>query len=682
MGSYKADEVTFVEYLKDLGGLAAFVAIIISIVHISRHLRYNTSREIKRCTLRILLLVPFYSLDCFLSLVLQNSMAGWPFILTAFREFYEAVVLSAFMQLVLTFLGRKRDGTMGGPQAVGDAFCKAMRQPSHGSIHPRLASVPVLYTPGVGFVSGVLFGILQYAVVMVAVLAAEVYIWLQFGADAEQSCVGKLICFIKFPFYIKGVSCGWAMYNLTFFYFEAKMCGELKERLEQIHPHNKFFSVKMIIFFTFFQKIIIGTVLSNMHVFDEIAAVSTWTPQQVAEGLQTFLLCVEMFIFAIWHMLAYPVDEFNRLDAAISLRAAVEKKSRADLQSAVKEAIEAGLDEECDQTEGLSRFNSRRGATSSAMQRATQSATQSATLRMLGNARCNCAEGHELLREAQQLLDSLYPEVTLEGGTSDFVLQTTGAATVHITVDASSRRMVITSYEAGLVLGNAQEGGAEARTAEDGNGVKVTLHNAKEINAKITLARPREQQGVVDDLATVAHHLCSPSGQVGFLGTCAMYSDILKLRQMAKDQQTAVQMLTKRGRRQCSDEELRKAFHAFDRDSSKGICKQEFLELLVATNGGSKDAAENELRRLSLEDNEELGFEEFKCLVDHGVFRRSGSSSDHLMDGAPTSSEPWMRLRRPTSCNNLVGKSTTNTANEPLLSSWCGEITPLSQSKV
>jgi len=461
------------------------------------------------------------------------------------------------------------------------------------------------------------------------VLAAEVYIWLQFGADAEQSCVGKLICFIKFPFYIKGVSCGWAMYNLTFFYFEAKMCGELKEQLGQIQPHNKFFSVKMIIFFTFFQKIIIGTVLSDMHVFDTIPA-GPWTPQEVAEGLQTFLLCVEMLIFAIWHMLAYPVDEFNRLDAAISLRAAVEKRSRVDLQSAVKEAIEAGLDEECDQTEGL------------------------------------CAEGHERLREAQQLLDSLYPEVTLEGGTSDFVLQTTGAATVHITVDANSRRMVITSYEAGLVLGNKQEGGAETRMAEDGNGVKVTLHNAKEIKQKKTLSRPREQKGVVDDLATVTHHLCSPEGQVGFLGTCAMYSDILKLRQMAKDQQTAVQMLTKRGRRQCSDEELRKAFHAFDRDSSKGICKQEFLELLVATNGGSKDAAENELRRLSLEDNEELGFEEFKCLVDHGVFRRSGSSSDHLMDVEPTSSE-WMRLRRPTSCDNLVGKSTTSSASEPLL---------------
>jgi len=426
----------------------------------------------------------------------------------------------------------------------------------------------------------------------------------------------------------------------------------LKERLEQIHPHNKFFSVKMIIFFTFFQKIIIGSMLASMHVFDRFAGgPERWTPQQVAEGMQTFLLCVEMFMFAIWHMLAYPVEEFNRLDAAISLGAAVEKKSRADLESAVKEAVEAGLDEEGDQTT-LVRPD---GSTS---------------------------KGHELLGEAQQLLDSLYPEVKLEGGTSDFVLQTTGAATVHISVDASSRRMVITSYEAGLTIGNEQEGGTEARMKENGSGVQVTLHRAEAIKKKRSLVRAPTKQGVVDDLATVAHHLCSPSGQVGFLGTCAMYSDILKLQKMAKDQHVAVQLLTKRGRAPCSDEDLRKAFDAFDRDNSRGICKQEFRELLVATNGGCKDAAENELRQLSLEDGYELGFEEFKSLVDHGVFRRSAPSSDNIVQIPSTSSESWIgRLRKTTSCEQLAGRSmlsSVGSSSTPLLSKTTsgGEISP------
>jgi len=397
------------------------------------------------------------------------------------------------------------------------------------------------------------------------------------------------------------------MYNLVFLYFEANMCDELKKRLDQIHPHNKFWSVKMIIFFTFFQKFIIGTVLSGMHIFEPFAGgPEHWTPQQIVEGIQTFLLCVEMFIFAIWHMLAYPVEEFNRLDAAISLRAAVEKKNRVDLQNAVKEAIEAGLDDKCDQNERL------------------------------------CAEGHELLRKARQLLENLYPEVTLEGGTSDFVLQTTGAATVHITVDANSRRLVITGYNAGLGFGKEVEANAEARM-EDGNGVKVTLHHAKDIQQSGTGARHVQQNGVVDDLATVVHHLCSPSGQVGFLGTFAMYSDILKLRQMAQDQHIAVQLLSRSGSTPCSDEELQKAFHAFDLDGSQGICKQEFLQVLVATNGGSRDDAENELRRLSLVDDYELSFEDFKRLVDRGVFRRA------------------------TSCDSITN---SKTVKEPLLSSF------------
>jgi len=185
------------------------------------------------------------------------------------------------------------------------------------------------------------------------------------------------------------------------------------------------------------------------------------------------------------------------------------------------------------------------------------------------------------LTKARQLLESLYPEVTLEGGTSDLVLQTTGAATVHITVDANSRRLVITGYNAGLGFGKQEESGAEARM-EDGNGVKVTLHHAKDQQSGPP-ARHVQQKGVVDDLATVVHHLCSPSGQLGFLGTFAMYSDILKLRQMAQDQHSAAQLLSRSGSTPCSDEELRKALGS-GWDLPKGCSPWRVARLALPTN--------------------------------------------------------------------------------------------------
>mmetsp|Transcript_240 Transcript_240/g.617 ORF Transcript_240/g.617 Transcript_240/m.617 type:complete len:268 (+) Transcript_240:36-839(+) len=240
------------------------------------------------------------------------------------------------MQFVLTFLGSRRaDGQMGGAQAVGEEFTVAQRKPNHDSINVRLCRIPVLYPPGSAFVAGVLVGILQYAIVMVAVLVADILIWSL-----------KLDSIAKVPFFIKGVSCAWAMYNLVFFYYEARQCPTLKERLEQIHAENKFLAVKMIIFFTFFQQVLLGTVLNDwLHFFDQFAGLADLSGKQVAEGAQSFLLCVEMFFFSLWHVQAYPVDEFNKLDAAASLSAAISKESRVDLKNAVTEAIAAGLED-------------------------------------------------------------------------------------------------------------------------------------------------------------------------------------------------------------------------------------------------------------------------------------------------------------------------------------------------
>lgn len=555
--------------LQQVGGAAALVAIVISVVHISRHLRFNTSREIKRCTLRILLLVPFYALNCFLSLVLSKSRSGWPYLLTAFREFYEAVVLSAFMQLVLTFLGRREDGSMGGPQAVGDAFCAAMRKPSHASIHVLLARIPVIYSPGASFVSAVLLGILQYAVVMVAVLLADISLWLRWGNQLDGLCTGGL-CVVKIPFYAKGVSCGWAMYNLIFFYYEAKMCKELRERLQLIHPHNKFFSVKMIIFFTFFQKILIGTILKDWcHLFDIfVGGPENWTAGQVAEGLQSFLLCVEMLIFAVWHVQAYPVDEFNRLDAAASLRAAIAKKSRLDLKAAVQEAVDAGLEAE----------------SSPADEMATECRAQ--------------------LKEAKALLEQLYPEVQFEGQSSDFVLKTSCAATVCITVDTYTRRLCVTSFNDGGI------------TTDETGGLQVILAEIGSMSPKQTLlTQKRRRPTAFEDIKSLVHHLCSPSGQVGFLGTCAMYKDILTLRRLAREQRAAARLLCNQVGKRPSEAEVERAFRAFAYETSNSITKRDLLNLLFSANNGNEAEANAVMESMGLEEDSVVHFNSFKSFV-------------------------------------------------------------------
>mmetsp|Transcript_6967 Transcript_6967/g.16475 ORF Transcript_6967/g.16475 Transcript_6967/m.16475 type:complete len:216 (-) Transcript_6967:692-1339(-) len=88
-----------------VGTTCALVASLISAVHFSRHACNAAVPSIKFCTLKIVFMVPFFSVDAVACLLDSRSKYQVPEILTFLREFYEAVVLVAFLQLVLNCLG-------------------------------------------------------------------------------------------------------------------------------------------------------------------------------------------------------------------------------------------------------------------------------------------------------------------------------------------------------------------------------------------------------------------------------------------------------------------------------------------------------------------------------------------------------------------------------------------------
>merc|ERR1719469_689867 len=116
------------------------------------------------------------------------------------------------------------------------------------------------------------------------------------------------------PKTFKAISCGYAMYNLTVLYFELLRNEELREHFEAVQPEPKFVCIKGIIFLTVFQNFVLNALcqfdfLDNFYIARPPNTQAS--PEEVRDAILNFLLCIEMLIFAILHLVAYPSQEFD-----------------------------------------------------------------------------------------------------------------------------------------------------------------------------------------------------------------------------------------------------------------------------------------------------------------------------------------------------------------------------------
>jgi len=92
----------------------------------------------------------------------------------------------------------------------------------------------------------------------------------------------------------------WALYCLVLFYME------LKEELAPINPLGKFLVVKAVVFFSWWQQIIV-TCLATFHMIEPFLDYSS---EDVAKGYQNLLIVVEMFLYAICHRVVFSYMDF------------------------------------------------------------------------------------------------------------------------------------------------------------------------------------------------------------------------------------------------------------------------------------------------------------------------------------------------------------------------------------
>ena len=238
---------------------AVCVAVPISMYDLNAHLQ-NWVSPLQRHYIRILGLVPIYSLESWLALTFRQQRIY----LEVARESYEAFVVYSFFRLMMESMG-DRERVVKVCAAKGGA---ARWLPPSSWVLPSSWRWPM----GEVFVWRCERGVFQYVFLRVAcaivALAAELGGVLCEGWTEPQSCAAPYLNFTIV------VSQFVAMYCLVLFWHE------LQAELEPVNALRKLLAVKAVVFLSFFQ----GLVLAGLIYLKVVTATNSFSVTDLVGG--------------------------------------------------------------------------------------------------------------------------------------------------------------------------------------------------------------------------------------------------------------------------------------------------------------------------------------------------------------------------------------------------------------
>ncbi|XP_054741665.1 transmembrane protein 184C isoform X1 [Anastrepha obliqua] len=265
-----------------IGGLFVLSAVPVSIWHIIQHVIHFTKPILQKHIIRILWMVPIYALNAWIGLFFPKHSIY----VDSLRECYEAYVIYNFMVYLLRYLnlGMDLEATMEYKPQVYHFFPLCCMRP---------------WPMGREFIHNCKHGILQYTVVRPITTFISVICELC-GVYGEGTFAGN----VAFPYIIviNNISQFVAMYCLVLFY------KANKEDLKPMKPIPKFLCIKAVVFFSFFQGVILF-LLVYYKVLQKLFTLGDDT--NLASMLQNFLICIEMFIAAVAHIYSFPHHPFH-----------------------------------------------------------------------------------------------------------------------------------------------------------------------------------------------------------------------------------------------------------------------------------------------------------------------------------------------------------------------------------
>ncbi|GKY95661.1 hypothetical protein MPSEU_000527100 [Mayamaea pseudoterrestris] len=292
--------------LYQMAGTFSMLTCLLTMFHMSNHLRNYYEPLIQRKIVALLWMSPIYSLTSFLSLVFPAANSY----LAIIREFYEAYAIFTFLSFLIAVLGR------GDRQAAVDTLAldaSHLQEPTkwlRAWYHPPPETSDMAKANAVITECTILC--MQYVFVrpITAIISfvATTIVETQFESSsthgATTSHSSNWQYFTSPSFYcdmIMNVSIIFAFNGLLKFHHA------VDKQLAWCQPFQKFITVKAVVFLTFWQGLLINIVV-QLQASDDMVDLDV---EQQASQIQNFLICLEMLLFSIAHWCVFPVEEWE-----------------------------------------------------------------------------------------------------------------------------------------------------------------------------------------------------------------------------------------------------------------------------------------------------------------------------------------------------------------------------------
>jgi Organic solute transporter Ostalpha len=273
----------------DSAGVMVIGTLVLSLRLVYLHLTHWYMPSVQKYVVRILWMVPLYAIQSWFSLRFHSHRIY----IDSVRDLYEAYVIASFVYYLTELLG--------GPESLVRILeQKRHTDPNLGTHAWPLNLLLDNWELGTDFMLQCKHGVLQYVVFKILAtfftLVCEslgIYHEGTFHWDAAY----PYLCFLQ------NMSVMYALYCLVMLY--TAINNELRSPINW-NPLGKFLCVKGVVFFTWWQ----GVIIFYLRAHGFIENTGTWSSEDVANGLINYCIIIEMIFFAIAHSYTFSYKEY------------------------------------------------------------------------------------------------------------------------------------------------------------------------------------------------------------------------------------------------------------------------------------------------------------------------------------------------------------------------------------
>ncbi|XP_059623295.1 uncharacterized protein LOC132266436 [Cornus florida] len=245
---------------------------------LSQHLFYWKNPKEQKAIIIIILMAPIYAVDSFVGLLDFRGNKAFFMFLDSIKECYEALVIAKFLALMYSYLNISisknivPDEIKG--RAIHHSFPMTLFQPHTVHLNQHTLKLLKYWT---------------WQFVVIRPICSMLMITLQI--------LGMYPSWVSWTFtIILNISVSLALYSLVVFYHV------FAKELEPHKPLSKFLCIKGIVFFCFWQ----GVVLDILVATGIIKSHHFWLDvEHIQEALQNVLVCLEMVVFSVLQQYAF-----------------------------------------------------------------------------------------------------------------------------------------------------------------------------------------------------------------------------------------------------------------------------------------------------------------------------------------------------------------------------------------